>query len=641
MEASRAIVGMIRFTNSRLSIRAHDGIAGFVFALVAGVVCLATAGRLSAQQQPAPAPKLAVHRYEVRGNTVLTESVMEGLFRAHTGTNLGISEIVQAASDLQMEYRRRGFPTISVALPPQQITNGVVQVQVTEGQLAEIKVTGNRHFSSDNVARALPSLRTNTLLNSHVFQAELDRANGSRDRQIFPQIEPGPETNTSAIVLEVKDRFPLHGRLDLNNIVTPGSPEFRLNVNASYDNLWQREHSIGLQYGFSPFSYKPAAAPGLEPNFVEAPTVANYSLFYRAPLSGARAVTDEVSSEPKRYGYNEATRRFELPPTSGRAELSAYASRSSTDLTTRGPISTVVDTALLRIDNQIATRSVTRDVSSGLRFSMPQANSGQWRATWSAGFDYKDHAGVTYPSNVFYSTATITNSSGLPDVREDTTAVPSASSEQNYSYLSVVLGWQGTRPDKWGLTSGSINLTAGSAAPLTGLADFRNNSGPSASEQFVVARVRVSRDQEVIRNWRVSAAVEGQLASQSLVSLEQFGIGGLGSVRGYQEGEVYGDDGFYAQFEIKAPPFSRRETLDGRAVGVGTTVSFFTDYGRVFLKEPRGRESSSDLWGAGLAGSAFFGKHFESRFVLGWSLIDSNTRASGVLLFSFSLGTQF
>ena len=641
MEASPAIFGMIRFKNSRLNSRARHSVAAWVVASVACVFGLATAGRLSAQQQAAQDPRLSVQRYEVRGNTVLAESVLEGLFQAYTGTNLGISEIVQAASDLQMEYRRRGFPTISVALPPQQITNGVVQVQVTEGRLAWIQVKGNRHFSSNNVVRALPSLRTNTLLNSHVFQAEVDLANGSRDRQIFPQIEPGPETNTSAIVLEVKDRLPMHGRLDFNNIITPGSPEFRLNANASYDNLWQRDHSIGLQYGFSPFSYKPAAAPGLEPNLVEAPTVANYSLFYRAPLSGSRAVADEVASDPNRYGYNEATRRFELPPTSGRAELSAYASRSSTDLTTRGPISTVVDTALLRIDNQIATRSITRDVSSGVRFSQPQANSGQWRATWSAGIDYKDHAGVSFPSNVFYSTATITNSSGLPDVREDTTAVPSASSEQNYSYLSVVLGWQGTRPDKWGSTSGSANLTAGSAAPLTDLAEFRNNSGPSASEQFVVARVRVSRDQELIGRWRISGTVEGQVASQSLVSLEQFGIGGLGSVRGYQEGELYGDDGFFAQFELKAPPFSRRETIDGRPVGIGTAVSFFTDYGRVFLKDPQGREPSSDLWGAGLAGSAFFGEHFESRFVLGWSLIDSNTRRPGVLLFSFSLGAQF
>jgi hemolysin activation/secretion protein len=205
----------------------------------------------------------------------------------------------------------------------------------------------------------------------------------------------------------------------------------------------------------------------------------------------------------------------------------------------------------------------------------------------------------------------------------------------------VVVGWQGSRSDKRGLTSGSFTLIAGTAAPFMDLVEFQNNSGPSASEQFVVARVRVARDQDIFGKWKLSAAAEGQLASQALVSLEQFGIGGLGSVRGYQEGEIYGDDGFFAQFELKAPPFSRRETIDGRPVGIGTAVSFFTDYGRVFLKDPQGREPSSDLWGAGMAGSAFFGKHFETRFVLGWSLIDSNTRVAGSFLFSFSLGTQF
>ena len=35
---------------------------------------------------------------------------------------------------------------------------------------------GNRWFSSNNVMRALPDLRTNILLNAKIFQRELDAA---------------------------------------------------------------------------------------------------------------------------------------------------------------------------------------------------------------------------------------------------------------------------------------------------------------------------------------------------------------------------------------------------------------------------------------------------------------------------------
>jgi hemolysin activation/secretion protein len=58
-------------------------------------------------------------------------------------------------------------------------------------------VTGNRYFSTNNVRRALPSLRTNVLLNTRWLQPELDRANANADRQIYPVVSPGPEPGTT------------------------------------------------------------------------------------------------------------------------------------------------------------------------------------------------------------------------------------------------------------------------------------------------------------------------------------------------------------------------------------------------------------------------------------------------------------
>ena len=319
-------------------------------------------GGTNTTQVPAGFP---VHSYDVRGNSLLPESRLKQIVDAYKGTNVGIPEILKAASDLQLEYQVRGFPTANVTLPPQKITNGTVQILVTEGLLAEITVKNNRYYSSDNVKRALPSLRTNIILNSHVFQAELDKANGNRDRQIYPQIVPGKETNTSALVLEVKDRIPLHGRLEYNNSATPNSPSDRINGTISYDNLWQLEHSIGFQYGFSPAMFKKESVSGLSMYPLDAPSVANYSLFYRAPISRERPISEELQQNPTAFGYNEATRRFVLPPASGRPEVSAYLSRSTTDLAIEPGRETVVNTALLRIDKEPYTRNVTKDESAG------------------------------------------------------------------------------------------------------------------------------------------------------------------------------------------------------------------------------------------------------------------------------------
>src|SRR5579859_1069731 len=118
-------------------------------------------------------PHLAVRAYEIRGDTLLTADTLMSLLVKYTGTNVTIADIKQAASDLQLEYRSRGFPTVSVTIPQQQITNGIVRIHVFQGRLADILVSGNHYFSSNNIMRALPSLHTNLIISGPIFQAEL------------------------------------------------------------------------------------------------------------------------------------------------------------------------------------------------------------------------------------------------------------------------------------------------------------------------------------------------------------------------------------------------------------------------------------------------------------------------------------
>ncbi len=138
-------------------------------------------------------PRFEVGKYLVTGNTVLTPASIGHVFTNVPdafGTNVTFADIRRALGELQMAYRERGFVTVSVGLPPQKLTNATVKIKVTEGRLSAINVKGNDYFSTPNVLRALPSLRTNMLLNSHVFQRELDTANASRDRPDLSRHQP-------------------------------------------------------------------------------------------------------------------------------------------------------------------------------------------------------------------------------------------------------------------------------------------------------------------------------------------------------------------------------------------------------------------------------------------------------------------
>jgi hemolysin activation/secretion protein len=563
------------------------------------------------------------------------------IFAKRTGTNVALSDITQAASDMQMEYHNRGYPTVKVVIPPQQLTNGIVKIRVFQGRLSEIVVDQNRYFSSNNVMRALPSLRTNIILNGPLFQAELDRANANQDRQIFPQLEEGLQENASTLHLQVKDRLPLHAKVDFNNQSSPGTPDLRVNTSASYQNLWQVEHSVGVQYSFSPESYK----SGDSWNFYDRPLVANYGAFYRLPLASPESVAEAVAAQPDNFGYDEATRKFRLPAPSGRPELNFYASRSSidTDVTTLSS-GTLYNTNGNSLDRQDVQQDITTTSDLGARLSIPLQTTAQFQSGLSSGFDYKGYELTSYKTNIFTLTSQILDTISNPghvttNINVSTINSPVPTTSRSLDYLPLSLRYDASLRDSRGVTAFGLGLSA-NAWYSGSLSNLQSISGSSESSGYwLILSPSMSRDFVIHTNWILSLHGEGQWASQPLISNEQFGLGGVNSVRGYQEGQVFGDTGWWLGLEQKTPPqvlglVYRNHPLTVRA-------SAFMEYGEVYLLDPQGRQDRTPLWGTGFGGVASIGATWEARLLVSWPLLTAGAAHAGVPRLNLSLSAQF
>jgi hemolysin activation/secretion protein len=584
-------------------------------------------------------PRFVVSNYEIRGDTLLTTDTLTSIFSKYTGTNITVQDIVKAASELQVEYRNRGFPTVNVTLPPQQITNGIVRIRVFVGKLSDIEVWGSHwhhYFSSNNVMRALPSLQTNMILNGLVFQAELDRANANQDRQIYPQIEPGDVENTTRLRLEVRDRFPLHGKTELNNQSSPGTPELRLNSSIVYNNLWQFEHAIGFQYSFSPEDYKTSN----EWDFYDKPLVANYSAFYRMPLGNPESVADIIATKPGNFGYNEATRKFQLPPPSGKAELNIYASRSTIDTgvmsLSRNTIQNIP--GVLSIVENDVQQDFTINNDVGARLTMPFPQIGNFQSTISGGLDYKSYQLRSAKTNNFFFSIITVDENGNPNPPVTSlVASPVPRTVKNIDYVPLSLKWDGSEQDARGVTSlglgYSMNLWYSG-----GKSNLQRITGSSQSQgQWMAFTANVSREHSFFTNWPMALRLDAQIASEPLISNEQFGNGGVNGVRGYREGEIFGDSGWRVMAEQKTPP-----KVIGLAYGTAPLTvrgSVFMDYGENYLLDAD--KDRQALWGTGFGFAATIGANWGMKFLFAWPLIRTATTRAGEPRFDFALSAQF
>ena len=613
-----------------------------------------------------------IEGYRVEGNTVLDPWIIKKTLAPYVGDAMTFAQITKGVTELRLAYRQMGFVTCTVTLPQQSISNGIVRLDVIESPLADVSVTGNKWYSTSNILAALPSARTNALLNSLAFQQELALANANRDRQIYPEVAPGPEPGTTALRLKVVDQLPLHASYEVNNQSTPGTPDIRMNGGLLYNNFWQKNHQGGLQYNFTPGQFKDAN-PHIE-NALDKPQVVSYSGFYRMPLDMGKTDTYKPLHSSD-FGYDEATRRFRPPPPSeGSPELVLYASRSVSDTgrtiqssylpngtvdQVKQNAATSTNASSLFVEQTTYSQSLTFNNNIGLKINQPLKTT-LFDSTLTYGIDYKTYH--SYNSQIMDVNAAVytevdtnlpwsdsanwlVNSPGTQHMSSRTTAT-------KVEYCPLTLNWDGARRDASGVTTfnfdNTLNFLAFSPSPWYRFAQVRQSA--KSTGDFYILNAGMSRDQMLPGDWSVFVKANGQWASQPVIGNEQFGLGGLGGPRGYREGEEYGDAGWRVTLEPRTPALNVG-MVDG-TMPMRLRFSVFTDYAQRFnyvkqLTLPDGTylgdggKPTVDMWGAGAGFNGTIGNHMDFRFTLAYPLLKAGGVTPGTVRLYFGISMQF
>lgn len=190
--------------------------------------------------------------FEIQGNTVLTENDLEKTLADFTGRGRTAEHVELAADWLETFYHKQGYPTVIISIPEQTVDDGIVRLEVIERKIRRIKITGNRFYTREKILQELPSLNPGMVIYAPRVQEEISRINLNRNLRLVPEFLPSRDIRTIDVELKVEDELPLHGSIELNNRSSANTTDLRLNVSVSYDNLWQKDHTIALQGQITP-----------------------------------------------------------------------------------------------------------------------------------------------------------------------------------------------------------------------------------------------------------------------------------------------------------------------------------------------------------------------------------------------------
>ncbi len=230
---------------------------------------IATEAEVATQKQDLAVPKDAVqaeastqaepavnyfdiYEFQVDGNTKLTNVQIETAVYPHMGEKKSIDDVNKARDALEKTYHQAGYLTVLVDIPEQDVDKKIVRLNVTEGKVAKFRVKDSKYFSLGRIKALSPSVQEGQVPHFPTLQADITRLNRSSDKRVTPVLRAGKTFGTVEVDLKVEDTLPLHANLELNNRYSRDTTKPRLGGTIKYDNLWQREHSLSLNFLVSP-----------------------------------------------------------------------------------------------------------------------------------------------------------------------------------------------------------------------------------------------------------------------------------------------------------------------------------------------------------------------------------------------------
>jgi len=227
-------------------------------------------------------PKFTIQRYEIKGNSLLPAALIEQTLRPFTGSGREYGDLQRALEALEVLYRGAGYAAVQVHVPEQELTSGIVRIDVIESRLKNIDVAGAKFFGEANIRRSVPQLREGEPPNAAAISANVQLANENPAKQIDVTLRAGTQEADVDSTVKVTDSNPAKIFFTGDNTGNAQTGRWRAGVGFQHANLFDRDHVATLNYTTAP--EKPNA-------------VAIYSVSYRLPLYAVGHSIDFIAAK--------------------------------------------------------------------------------------------------------------------------------------------------------------------------------------------------------------------------------------------------------------------------------------------------------------------------------------------------------
>jgi hemolysin activation/secretion protein len=165
------------------------------------------------------ATTVKVRQWILEGSTLLSQERVDNLLEYFTNTDISVKQINEAAAWVQRAYEEDGW-FVRVTLPEQDVTEGVVRIQVLEARLGEVVLdTEGATRVSPNVVQAIVNhpLSKGGVLNTRQVNRGLLLADDLAGVSVSGQLKSGQAEGTTDVLVRAVDEPAMLFEFGLDN----------------------------------------------------------------------------------------------------------------------------------------------------------------------------------------------------------------------------------------------------------------------------------------------------------------------------------------------------------------------------------------------------------------------------------------
>lgn len=197
--------------------------------------------RLPEAQSQEAAPKEAnspcqhITQIQLLGATVPSQRQQRGLTEAYLNRCLDATDLNNLLKSITGWYFQRGYISSRAYLQPQDLTTGILVVQVVEGQVEGVDATG---LPSGALNQVFPAV--GGVLNLRDIEQGLDQINRLASRQSTMELIPGAQIGGSRIQVTTQRKRRFAASLSLDNLGQESTGEDQARISLGIDSPFRR-----------------------------------------------------------------------------------------------------------------------------------------------------------------------------------------------------------------------------------------------------------------------------------------------------------------------------------------------------------------------------------------------------------------